>query len=84
MNFVLECSRPWGALSKKFKCRIHQELHRFNVGVCDMICLQETHLFHKRIGTYWNMLKGIWKYYWAPAIGSQNNHGGLCIALAEK
>ena len=37
MNFVLECSRPWGALSKKFKGRIRQELHMFNMGVCEII-----------------------------------------------
>ena len=40
-----------GALSKKFKGRVCQELHKFNVGVCDMICLQETHLSDKRIDT---------------------------------
>ena len=59
-----------GALSKKFKGRVRQELHKFNVGVCDMICLQETHLSDKRIDTYGNMLKGNWKYYWTPAIGN--------------
>ena len=36
------------------------------------------------IDTYGNMLKENWKYYWTPAIGSQNKHGGLCIALAKK
>ena len=73
-----------GALSKKFKGRVRQELHKFNVGVCDMIYLQETHLSDKRIATYGNILKGNWKYYCNHAVGNQNKHGGLCIALAEK
>ena len=73
-----------GALSKKFNGRVRQELLKFNVGVCDMICLQETHLSDKRIDTYGNMLKENWKYYWAPVIDDQNKHGGLCIALIEK
>ena len=47
-----------GALSKKFKGRVRQELHKFNVGVY----LQETHLSDKRTDTYGNMLKGNWKY----------------------
>ena len=73
-----------GALSKKFKGRICQELDRFNVGVRDMICLQETHLCDKRITTYGNLLKGSWRYYCAPTMDNQNNHGGLYIAQMEK
>ena len=33
-----------GAPSKKFKGRVRQELHKFNVSVCDMIRLKETYV----------------------------------------
>ena len=62
-----------GALSKKFKSRVRQELHKFNVGVCHMICLQENNLSDKQIDTYGNMLKGNWKYYWTPALAIKIN-----------
>ena len=50
-----------GALCRRFKARIHRELHKFQVGSCDLIMLQEHLLDTSQIQSYGNILPGDWR-----------------------
>ena len=73
-----------GALCRRFKARIRRELHKFQVGSCDLIMLQEHHLDASKIQSYGNMLRGDWRYYWIPACGQLENKCGVCMILSDK
>ena len=73
-----------GALCRRFKAIIRRELHKFQVGSCDLIMLQEHHLDASKIQSYGNMLRGDWRYYWIPACGQSENKCGVCMILSDK
>ena len=73
-----------GQAFRRVKGLLRSDLGSSNVGIIDILFLQEHHLCMDRIQKYGSILPGRWIHFWVPAFGPNGRQAGLCIAIRQQ